>query len=757
VPLALFLAVAFAFVAHSLPSAAHVSILQNSAESQEPKSAITVADAIRMTKLGDSFYVSGGPSDGRVGQFSPDGKNLVIVLRRGNLEKNTNDYSLLLWNAETLFTSATPEVLLTMSSSSNREGIADIKWSMDNETVTFLGENARENHQLYAFNIRARNLKKLTNHPTSVISYSLGNAGAVAFVAQSPIESLWDEKAYREGVVVSRQSIPDLIVGRKRDQWIGEGELYFQDFDGVRRMNVRGKVDSRPGQSMSFLSPDNRYIVVSAKVPNVEVPDAWKHYRNPSLEFNTRADTQRILPITSYFERYELVDTATGTSQLLLDSPIWPPNGGVVWLPDSQSVVLSEVFLPYENAGADEQEERAQHTFIVEMTVSDGRLTKIGDNRLEAVRWDMGTNRLVCKTVFGGNLESPRRIYLVKTGHKWQQSDGSFEEETQPEIILREGMNDPPKIYASRPGRDQERLLLDLNPQFQAFQFGKVQEVHWQWSKGHTIKGGLYYPPNYIPGRRYPLVIQTHGWTPKRFWIDGLETTAYAAQPLAAKAIMVLQVDDEHLPSQYGETGQRREVEEAVAIYESAVDYLESKGLIERNRVGIIGFSHTCFYVKYALVHSKVRFAAASTTEGEDGGYLQFMTNGNLFVDAYSLYGGRPFGKALPAWIQISPGFNVDKTHTPLRITTLSPQNLLLDWEWFEALTLLCKPVDMVMLEDGDHVLEKPWERIVSQQGNVDWFDFWLNAHEDPDPSKAGQYRRWHELRKLQQEGGEGK
>ena len=407
---------------------------------------------------------------------------------------------------------------------------------------------------------------------------------------------------------------------------------------------------------------------------------------------------------------------------------------------------------------ADEQKERAQHAFIVEMTVADGRLTKIGDGSLEAVRWDIGTNRLVCKTVFGGpNLESPQRIYLVKTGRKWQQSQGSLEEEKQPEIILREGMNDPPKIYASRPGRNQERLLLDLNPQFQALRFGRVEEIHWRWSKGHTIKGGLYYPPNYIPGRRYPLVIQTHGWSPQRFWIDGLETTAYAAQPLAAKAIMVLQVDDEHLPSQYGETGQRREVEEAVAIYESAVDYLESKGLIDRNRVGIIGFSHTCFYVKYALVHSRIRFAAASTTEGEDGGYLQFMTNGNLFVDAYSLYGGRPFGKALTAWIQISPGFNVDKTHTPLRITTLSPENLLLDWEWFEALTLLCKPVDMVMLEDGDHVLEKPWERVVSQQGNVDWFDFWLNAHEDPDPSKAGQYRRWHKLRKLQQFGEEGK
>jgi len=40
---------------------------------------------------------------------------------------------------------------------------------------------------------------------------------------------------------------------------------------------------------------------------------------------------------------------------------------------------------------------------------------------------------------------------------------------------------------------------------------------------------------------------------------------------------------------------------------------------------------------------------------------------------------------------------------------------------------------------------------MTSQQGNVDWFCFWLKGEEDPDPAKAEQYARWRELRKLQQ------
>jgi hypothetical protein len=40
---------------------------------------------------------------------------------------------------------------------------------------------------------------------------------------------------------------------------------------------------------------------------------------------------------------------------------------------------------------------------------------------------------------------------------------------------------------------------------------------------------------------------------------------------------------------------------------------------------------------------------------------------------------------------------------------------------------------------------------MASQQGNADWFRFWLKGEEDPDPAKAQQYVRWRELKKMQQ------
>ena len=68
------------------------------------------------------------------------------------------------------------------------------------------------------------------------------------------------------------------------------------------------------------------------------------------------------------------------------------------------------------------------------------------------------------------------------------------------------------------------------------------------------------------------------------------------------------------------------------------------------------------------------------------------------------------------------------------------------------AFRSLKKPVDLIMLPSGKHIMTNPKQRLYSETIKFDWFRFWLNDEEDPDPSKAGRYARWRELRKLQEE-----
>jgi hypothetical protein len=71
-------------------------------------------------------------------------------------------------------------------------------------------------------------------------------------------------------------------------------------------------------------------------------------------------------------------------------------------------------------------------------------------------------------------------------------------------------------------------------------------------------------------------------------------------------------------------------------------------------------------------------------------------------------------------------------------------------WEPYASLYRQHKPVDLVLLKQGLHIESNPLQRLASQGTTVDWYRFWLQGHEDPDPMKKDQYRRWEHLRELQ-------
>src|SRR5258708_3248688 len=81
----------------------------------------TGADAIRMTKVSGTAFTAFNPKTG-FAKFSPNGRLFAIVLRRGNTQRNTNDYSLLLFRVAEVFRKPHPKVLLSISSASNNAG-----------------------------------------------------------------------------------------------------------------------------------------------------------------------------------------------------------------------------------------------------------------------------------------------------------------------------------------------------------------------------------------------------------------------------------------------------------------------------------------------------------------------------------------------------------------------------------------------------------------------------------------------------------
>lgn len=717
---------------------------RNEDRTNDVRHRVNVSDAISMTKLADPWYWEGGSSSGRVATFSPDRKAFVVVLRKANLENNTNEFSALLWVTDQVFRGAPPQVLFTVESHSNLAAIEQLTWGDDNKTLYFLGEDPHSLHQLYSFNTRTRALKRLTDSSAQVISYSISSGGRkILYSTETSETSLFDARSIQAGLQVSAQTLYEILMDRHyRDpESAPRIDLFFQD-EGhagqvrqlAKDLNVRWTQFHPPR-----LSPDGTCAVL------VTIPDG-------SL------DNWRLFP-RSFGEHYVLVDTRTGKTEDLIHAPIGGTAYGTeaAWSADSKSVVVTQTYLPLDNIVQEEREQRIRTSFAVEVRISDGAITKITHEDLELLRWDYKTDELVFQRRSPGTPIGEKVIFR-KIHDRWAHMDESTSEINQPEIILQEDLNTPPKLFAADLAKNHTVELLDPNPQFKNMLFGRVEEITWTDREGISYTGGLYYPPDYTLGRRYPIVVQTHGFSPDRFMIDGPWTTAFAAQPLASHGIMVLQMfgfptaeKSKELEDYMKDVDTPREVDRNVNAIEGAIEYLDKHGLVDLNRVGLIGFSRTCWWVKYALVNSRYHFAAASVTDGVDGGYFQYVTVANqpLAAAMEGANGGDPWHQGMLSWLRRAPAFGVDKVSTPLRIVALSQASVLGEWEWFAAMKRLNKPVDFVVIKDGSHVLQRPWDRRVSQGGNADWFIFWLKGEEDPDPEKADQYSRWRELRKL--------
>jgi dipeptidyl aminopeptidase/acylaminoacyl peptidase len=677
-----------------------------------------VREAIEMTRLADPAYFGGRPSTGRVAQFSPDGKRFVILLRRGHLEKNTNEFSAYLFHTAEALQSPKPELLVRMVSSSNRDAIQNLKWLNDNETIAFLGEDSGGVSQVWTFNVRTRKLQRRTNQPNPVTNYNITADGAeIVFISATQGETNRDAmQARMNGVVVAGQPLSHLLAGdfSEASVYSNPRKLLLQKNRGMPiPIALTDPIYDWAGTPPS-ISPDGRYVLVLAFVS--QIPASWADYK-PTWIQGLFVQSKRLHAVTR-LRRYFLVDTKQLTLEPLLNAPVVgydPPQ----WTDDSQSVSVKDVFLPLDVADATERREREAKTYDIVVRVSDRHIRKLEPEEVAKLGTNVPLN-----------------------------------------VTLEEDSNTPPKIYVADTKTERKALLLDLNPDFKNLALGQVEKISWNATNGVQASGGLYLPPDYMPGKRYPLVIQTHGFDETRFSMDGLDewSSAYAARPLAARGFVVLQSfswgendDDIESLKHGGKTSAEAFKLAAMSAFEGAIDYLSARGLVDRSRVGIVGFSRTACFVAYTLTHSTYHFGAASLVDGIDCGYFQYILYFAGAPDLEALDGGSsPYGKGLEEWLHNSPSFSLDRVQAPVRLLALGAPDegsgVLEEWEWFAGLTRLERPVDFIYLPDAAHMIVKPWERRVAEEGLVDWFCFWLKHEEDADPQKADQYARWRDL-----------
>src|SRR4029077_6160031 len=121
-----------------------------------------------------------------------------------NIQRNQNEYSILLFPSNRAFDAPVPVTMVTLASTSGRDAIKEVSWLDDSDTLLFLGEGPGQTTQLYSVRCSSKKLKQLTKQNTNIVAYSASAAAdKIVFGTEYPVKTLFDKATLRDGFHVS--------------------------------------------------------------------------------------------------------------------------------------------------------------------------------------------------------------------------------------------------------------------------------------------------------------------------------------------------------------------------------------------------------------------------------------------------------------------------------------------------------------------------------------------------------------------------
>jgi hypothetical protein len=732
----------------------------------------TVQDSIALVRFS---YPSEQSGDGKP-LFSPDRKHLVIVTSRGLIDTNRTESTIWVYDAEKVLRfvdsklsnrlaphprliarlSAIPHIIATNSYASI---ISNLRWSLDSQYIYFLAEDSDEERSIYRADIRLATPIRLTGIGYDVQRFDFNNRALIytAFRSQRPSGSKGQPTDHVEMDARDVTGLPlETILFHMEEKQPKRLELWrIKSGSGIR-------VDRDPSdaehaelqhyQDVLSLSHDGRFAI--RLEPVTDVPGSWVRYTPASGSEGLRIDSKDFR-FTSPFnkfrlERYVLIHLDTGRAVPLLDGPNaftlgYNDANQAVWSPDGRRLLLTNVFLAGDSKEGSEVRPCAVATVdfpsqFVRCIISTRALGSATEDykplRLEKATFGPTNDDVILS--FGYHDLGKRTEHYHFGGDVWNEqqpsdvsaadSPGCAHRDADLSLEIKQDLNHPPTLWAIDERARKRKELWNPNRLIDELQLGAASIYHWRDDSGYRWTGGLILPIDYHVGKRYPLVIQTHGFLEDRFITDGAFPTALAARPLSTAGFVVLQIRPriDHVDTP-------QEADDQVRGFAAAVAQLDAEGLIDPERVGAVGFSRTCWYVEMALVSDPHLFAAAIIADGVDFSYMQCMLFCDVSVPFQSEFakvnGGIPIGgEHLSKWLALAVNFRLDGVTTPLRIEAIGPRSLLAEWEIYSSLKQQGKNVSLLYLPDGQHILQKPQERKASQQASIDWFVSWLHS-----------------------------
>lgn len=282
-----------------------------------------------------------------------------------------------------------------------------------------------------------------------------------------------------------------------------------------------------------------------------------------------------------------------------------------------------------------------------------------------------------------------------------------------------------------------QREVMDIKSPLFKKPLAKTEVRTWKGALDDTIEGILYYPIDYQPGKKYPLMLMIHGG-PNGADMDAFEDDWINPTHYWCERGMFVLKPNYHGSSNYGiafgESIAGHYYEYEVPDIEAGVDMLINEGKVDKEKMGIIGLSNGAI-LGTALLLNSPRYKAASLSAG-DVNWISDYGNCPFGVAFDDYYLGGPPWENLEYYIKISPLFQLKKIRTPVLIFHGDKDQAVpfgQGWEFYRAMQVIGQtPVKFLVMPGEPHVLQKLAHRRRKMQEELVWFETHLFKNHTP-------------------------
>jgi dipeptidyl aminopeptidase/acylaminoacyl peptidase len=305
------------------------------------------------------------------------------------------------------------------------------------------------------------------------------------------------------------------------------------------------------------------------------------------------------------------------------------------------------------------------------------------------------------------NLETLETRELFRSVGGSYERFFAFTDESFTEILTSyESQKESPRFYARKLGAEKPTLLYaDPNP-YAILSRVRKEVITYERADGAKLSGILYYPLDYVEGKKYPAIIQgypleyTDASTAGQ--VRGSQdkfSTPFREDMIYNTLRGYFLLDEAQMPIiGHPETKNDQFIEQLVSSAKAAVDTLVARGLVDEKRVGIVGHSYGAYMVANLLTHSDL-FA---TGVAKSGAYNRTLT-------PFGFQGERrPLWKAKDVYLKMSPFLVADQMKKPILLIHGMEDNntgtfTMQSERYFEALKGQGAHARLVLLPEESH------------------------------------------------------